>query len=117
MHKKQVMDPIIGPPNCLSCGRGNTPDAPDSMDDFWVLDLERDVNWGDPVYICKYCCKLIAEEAGHVDLEALDEQKAIVKQHLRTIHDLEAERDSLRRRFRTARVGQKAHKSGKRQVA
>lgn len=117
MHKKQVMDPAIGPPNCLTCGRGNSPDEPDTMDEFWVLDLERDVNWGDPVYICKYCCHQIAEFCGFVDLTLLDEQKEIVAQHLRTIHDLEAERDSLRRRFRTAKTGKKALQSGKRAVA
>lgn len=117
MHKVQVMDPIIGPPKCLICERGNTPDDPDTLDDFWVMDLERDVNWGDPAYICKYCCQKIAEHCGHVPLEAYEEQQAIVAQHLATIHKVEAERDSLRRRFRVAQTGSKAIKSTRKQAS
>ena len=117
MHKIQIMDPIVGPANCLTCGRGNTPDDPDTLDDFWVMDLERDVNWGDPAYICKYCCEKIAREAGHTPLDALEEKDKIITQHLETIHNLEAERDSLRRRFRVSKAGQKAIKSTRKQVA
>jgi hypothetical protein len=117
MHKIALMDPILGPPNCLTCGRGNTPDDPDTLDDFWVMDLERDVNWGDPAYICKYCCGKIAEACGHVPLSAYEEQEAMVRQHLETIHQVEAERDSLRRRFRVAQTGTKAIKSARKQSA
>ena len=117
MHKVARMDPVLGPPNCLTCGRGNTPDDPDSMDDFWAMDLERDVNWGDPAYICKYCCEKVAEHSGYAPLEALEEKDRIIKQHLGTIHKVEAERDSLRRRFRVAQTGSKAIKSTRRQTA
>jgi hypothetical protein len=51
MHKIQRMDPSMGPPNCLICRRGNTPDGPDTMDEFWVLDIERDYNWGTRVHL------------------------------------------------------------------
>ena len=111
MHKVQQMDPLIGPPKCLTCGRGNAPDDGDTLDDFWVMDLERDVNWGDPAYICMYCCAKIAEACGHVPEEVVDEKDAIIAQHLSEIHQLEAERDSLRRRFRLAKTGTKAIKS------
>jgi len=69
MHKVARMDPSMGPPKCLICNRGNTPDEPDQMSDFWVMDMERDVNWGDPAYLCKYCCEKIAAEVGYVPLE------------------------------------------------
>jgi hypothetical protein len=117
MHKIQVMDPSLGPPKCLICGRGNVPDAPDTVEDFWVLDMERDYNWGDPAYICKYCCEKIAEVCGHVPAEVVEEQEKVIKQHLATIHTVEAERDSLRRRFRTAKAGKKALQSTRKQVA
>lgn len=117
MHKKQVMDPAYGPPNCLICLRGNTPDEPDEMKDFWVLDVERDVNWGDPVYICKYCCEKIAETCGHVPLDVVEEKDAIIEQQREKIHDVEAERDSIRRRFRATTTGKKALSSAKKQVA
>ena len=117
MHKVELMNPDIGPPKCLTCGRGNTPDEPDTLDDFWVLDLERDVNWGDPAYVCKYCCEKIAGQVGYVPHEIVEEKDAIIAQHLQTIHRVEGERDSIRRRFRAARTGVKAKRSGERQVA
>jgi hypothetical protein len=117
MHKVALMDKSMGPPNCLTCGRGNTPDAPDEMSDFWVMDLERDVNWGDPAYICKYCCNKIAENCGHVPVEVMEEKDAIIKQQREEIHTAQAERDSIRRRFRTAVTGKKALSSGKKQAA
>jgi hypothetical protein len=117
MHKVQRMAPEMGPPKCLTCGRGNTPDDGDTLDDFWVMDLERDVNWGDPAYICKYCCEKIAQEAGHAPIEALLEKDEVIKQQRSEIHRVETERDSIRRRFRAATTGKKALASGKRQAA
>jgi hypothetical protein len=46
-----------------------------------------------------------------VPLDAYEERELIIQQHLKTIHSLEAERDSLRRRFRVAKAGQKSVKS------
>jgi hypothetical protein len=117
MHKVQRMDPILGPPNCLICNRGNNADDPDTMDDFWVLDMERDVNWGDPAYICKYCCELIAAEVGFVPHETVVQLEEVVKDKNKEIHQIEAERDSLRRRFRSTKLGKKALRSAREQTA
>ncbi len=117
MHKVARMDPAIGPPNCLVCNRGNNADDPDSMDDFWAMDLERDVNWGDPAYICKYCCEAIGAEVGYVPHEQLDAANATIKEKNKEIHKLQAETDSLRRRFRSTRLGKKALRSTKEQLA
>lgn len=117
MHKIQRMDPTLGAPVCLHCGRGNTPDDPDTLEDFWVLDLERDINWGDPTYLCKYCCELIAAEVGFVPGEKVEELQATIKSKNKEIHGLEAERDSIRRRFRSASTGKKALQSGRKQAA
>ena len=117
MHKKQLMDPVVGPPKCLVCSRGNTPDDPDRMEDFWVLDLERDVNWGDPVYMCKYCCQKIGAEAGMVDAEAIDELRSIIKDKNRELHNIQAENDAAQRRLRSIVHGKKAVRSARKQVA
>ena len=69
------------------------------MADFWVIDLERDVNWGDPAYLCKYCCEKIAEETGFVDVAAWEECQAIMAGLRKEIHDLEAAADSRQRRL------------------
>jgi hypothetical protein len=117
MHKIQLMAPELGPPKCLTCGRGNTPDGDDTLDDFWVMDLERDVNWGDPAYICRYCCEKIAQEAGHAPIEVLEEKDEIIRAQRGEIHRVETERDSIRRRFRAVTTGRKALTSAKKQVA
>ena len=115
MHKVARMDPSMGPPKCLICNRGNTPDEPDQISDFWVMDMERDVNWGDPAYLCKYCCEKIAAEVGYVPLENVAQLEEVIKQKNKDIHKLEADRDSLRRRFRSTRLGKKALQSARAQ--
>ena len=99
---------VQSPIQCLYCMRGNTPDDPDSMDDFWVLDLERDVNWGDPTYLCKYCCERIAAMTGFVPEEDMREQQNIVRQQLRKIHDLQARLEDRQRRLDQIDVGDRA---------
>lgn len=117
MHKIQRMDPAIGPPQCLICNRGNTPNDPDTLNDFWVMDMERDVNWGDPAYICKYCCETIAAEVDYVPATKVAQLDFVVREKNKEIHKLEAERDSLRRRFRSTRLGKKALKSARAEEA
>ena len=84
------MDPAIGPPTCLTCGRGNVTDAPDQIEDFWVLDLERDVNWGDPAYVCKYCAHKIGLEAGMIDGDLLEAKEQENRVLLQRIHELDS---------------------------
>lgn len=108
MHKVALM--TATPTTCLHCGRGNTPDDPHSMDDFWVVDLERDVNWGDSTYICRYCCDQIAAIAGFVTMDDLAEQQRINQKLKEKNHDLEAELDEKSRRLKRIAQGRKALK-------
>lgn len=110
MHKKQIMDPVYGAPQCLGCGRGNTPDDPDQIDDFWVIDLERDVNWGDPAYLCKYCVQKLLGVAGYVDSEDLESSQREVKQLKKLLHTEKAEHDATRLRLKRIVRGRKAEK-------
>ena len=106
MHKEQRM--TVAPMQCLVCFRGNTPDSPDAIDDFWVLDLERDVNWGDPTYLCKYCCEKVAALTGYVPESEFREQANIVAQQLRRIHDLQAKLEARNRRLDQIATGKRA---------
>lgn len=115
MHKAARMTQT--PAQCLYCGRGNTPDDPDAMDDFWVIDLERDVNWGDPTYLCKYCCESVAEAAGYVSQADLKEQQNIVLHQRRRIHDLEARLEQRTRRLEQITTGAKAMRRTKKEKA
>lgn len=106
MHKVAVMQQA--PAKCLLCNRGNIADDPDTMDDMWFLDLERDVNWGDPTYLCKYCCEKVGVMAGLVGMQELSEAQDLNKALRKRIHQLEADRDVKNRRLEAIGRGKQA---------
>lgn len=96
------------PITCLYCGRGNTPDGHETIDDFWCIDLERDVNWGDSTYLCKYCVEKMAILSGFITMADLAEQQNIVKAQGRKIHDLQAKLEEKTRRLQRINEGRAA---------
>lgn len=109
MHKVEIMSQM--PTTCLVCGRGNTPNDPDSLDDFWAIDLERDVNWGDSTYLCRYCVDELAALAGFVTEGQLEESADIAEGLRKELHETKAEFDSYRRRARAMLTGKKAERA------
>jgi hypothetical protein len=81
---------------CVLCGRGNAPDP--SGDTPRFVDLERDVNWNDPVIICEDCVSQIGALVGLASRETLQELEADVQARDHTIHELRAEIDGIKRR-------------------
>jgi len=78
------------------------------MDEFWAIDLERDVNWGDSTYICKYCCDVLAATAGFVTMDQLTEQMNINQSLQRKVHDLTAKLEQRNRRLDQIATGRRA---------
>lgn len=115
MHKAARMTQT--PPNCLHCGRGNVPDDPDTLEDFWVIDLERDVNWGDPTYLCKYCVEQVGALAGMLPNSEAVKKDNVIQHQLRRIHDLEAKLEVRDRRLSKINEGRTAVKQVKKQAA
>jgi len=111
MHKVSRMTQT--PTTCLVCGRGNTPDDPHTMDDFFAIDLERDVNWGDSTYVCRYCCDTLAALAGFVTTEQLVEQQNINQRLKERVHDLQATLEQRERRLSQITKGARALKEEK----
>lgn len=109
MHKVSVMTQT--PTTCLTCGRGNTPDDPHTMEDFFAIDLERDVNWGDSTYICRYCCDIVAALAGFVSEEQMTDQLRANQQLKEELHETQAELESRNRRLHQITRGTKALKA------
>jgi hypothetical protein len=101
----------------MYCGRGNTPDDPDTMDEFWAIDLERDMNWGDSTYICKYCCDVLAATAGFVTMDQLTEQMNINQGLKKKVHDLQARLEQRNRRLDAIAKGQQAIRRTKKERA
>lgn len=113
MHKVKRM--TAAPMSCLLCGRGNTPDDPDTMDDLWFLDTERDIDWGDTAYICKYCCDQVGIMAGLVGMQELKEVQEINRRQAKKIHDLEAKLAARDRRLDAISAGRRAVKRTKKE--
>lgn len=115
MHKVSRMTQT--PTTCLHCGRGNTPDDPDTMDEFFAIDLERDVNWGDSTYICMYCARVISELSGHVDMASLTEVMNTNERLKKKLHDTRALLEAKNRRLEQITAGARALKSEKKRQA
>jgi hypothetical protein len=84
------------PPNCLICGKGNTPDAEGNVGPF--LDMERDVNWGDPTYLCEDCGTKIGAMFGMVTTTEVEELKAQTQGLKKQLHDEKSRYETFRRR-------------------
>jgi hypothetical protein len=81
---------------CVLCGRGNTPDPSGDRPRF--VDLERDVNWNDPVILCEDCVSQIGALVGLAGKETVQEMEAEIAAKDQEIHDLNAEIDTMKRR-------------------
>lgn len=89
MHLKQVT-----PVPCTVCGKGNTP-RNDGLDNVFV-DLERDVNWNDPVILCEDCAVKVGAIVGMLTPDARNDLENIIKKKDKEIHDLKADLDLAR---------------------
>lgn len=115
MHKVSRMTQT--PTTCLVCGRGNTPDDPDTMDEFFAIDLERDVNWGDSTYVCCYCCATLAGLAGFVDEAAMAETMNENEKLRQRVHRLRAALEERKRRQIAMVEGQRAIRKTKKEAS
>jgi hypothetical protein len=89
----------LPPNNCMSCGRGNTPDGATGQVGPFV-DLEIDYNWGDSGYFCEDCAGKVAACIGWISPQIAADKDEEIKSLGRKIHDLEGEIDMRRRRER-----------------
>lgn len=84
------------PAPCTVCGRGNTPDSSGDRPRF--IDLERDVNWNDPVIICEDCVAKMGGMVGMMSKDTMSEFKLAIREREHALHDLQAEMDMMKRR-------------------
>lgn len=81
---------------CTYCGQGNTPTNDGSARRF--LDLERDVNWNDPLIFCEDCALTIGGMMGLLSPDTFDKLRAEVRVAQRETHQVKTELDGLKRR-------------------
>jgi hypothetical protein len=83
---------------CVLCGRGNTPDPSGDRPRF--VDLERDVNWNDPVILCEDCVAKLGAMVGLASKETVMEIEAQLEQRDKELHEMRAEVEAMKRRAR-----------------
>lgn len=99
----------LTPQKCLYCGCGNVEDR-DTGETGPFLDLERDINWGDSVYLCMRCVAEIAANCEYIDPTQAKELEAALDAKDAIIHELKAEMDSIARRIRVIEAGSRTLK-------
>lgn len=87
----------ISPAPCIHCGSGNTQNE-DKKKRF--IDLERDVNWNEPVILCEDCCMKIGGMVGMLSEELRKDLEEKVRLAQRESHELQAQIDTMNRRAR-----------------
>lgn len=94
------------PPKCLHCGAGNIENTAGEVEP--ALDLERDVGWGDPTYICSQCVAQIAALWGYISIDQENDYKREVKRLKKELHELTARHSAVMRRIRQVTAGRAA---------
>jgi hypothetical protein len=94
------------PPKCLHCGAGNVENTAGEVEP--ALDLERDVGWGDPTYICSMCVAQIAALWGYISIDQENDYKREVRRLKQELHDLTSKHAAVMRRIRKVTAGRAA---------
>jgi hypothetical protein len=96
---------VMTPQTCMYCGCGNVPSSKDEEEIGPFLDLERDVNWGDSVYLCMNCVMKVAGLCGYISEDQWKDLEKKIDKLEKTNHDLKAELESQERRLRVVAAG------------
>ena len=86
----------ITPAPCIVCGTGNVPGPNGERKQF--VDLERDVNWNEPILLCEDCGLKVGGLLGMPSPEVVQAEKARVRVLEQELHDTTAKIDKLNRR-------------------
>jgi len=89
------------PPNCFNCGKGNTPDG-DTGEIGPFIDMQREVDWNDDVYLCTDCAVEIGAIVGCKtpdEVLGLERKVAALRKKL---HNLQGEVEMRKRRETSA---------------
>lgn len=94
------------PPRCLHCGAGNVPGADGEVEP--ALDLERDIGWGDPTYLCGSCVSQAAALWGYISEDTAQDYERQIKKLKADLHETKAKFAEQSRRVRRVTEGKKA---------
>jgi len=86
----QLVERMTGsPPNCMICGKGNTPDEAGDIGPF--LDLQREVNWDDDCYLCEDCGTKVGAMFKMLTADEVQDFHRVIKKLKGQLHDAKSE--------------------------
>jgi hypothetical protein len=95
--EKMTMQPFT----CLYCGKGNIPNNDRTIGPF--VDLERDVNFNETVYVCEKCALRVGSCVGMITADEQRELNDQIKKLEKELHNTEAKLDKRTRQRDLAR--------------
>lgn len=115
----------LKPYRCVACGQTPRDDDVEGRPVKQAYFCEGvDVNWGDSVFLCDSCVRVLGELRGMMDVKQADRLKGNVMRYEARIKELEEERDTLQARIdrmldgvRAKKEAQQARTSKKRKAA
>jgi hypothetical protein len=88
----------VTPAPCSHCGRGNTQSMSSLEEPLRFVDLERDINWNDPLILCEDCIAKVAGMVGMASKDSLRELQREITRVNKELHDTKAEKENMERR-------------------
>lgn len=107
---------VIEPQRCLACGRGGTVPYEDGSVGP-VLDLQAEVGWGDPTYLCQECVARIALLFDYMSPDDVKELEREVSRQKKKNHALKADNEAQARRLSRILKGRKELKKLREEAA
>jgi hypothetical protein len=107
----QVVDNMAAQPGHCGICRGTPTDADGTV--IPCIDTGVDVNWGENLYICMPCARVIGILSGNEDMDVAVKIRADLEQAEKQIEDLTEERDVAQARIDRMIDGARAKKEAK----
>lgn len=86
----------VTPAPCAHCGAGNATDPQGNKRQF--IDLERDINWNDPLILCEDCIIKLGGMIGMLSTDTLQTMRMEIANRERELSKKDAEIDTMKRR-------------------
>src|SRR4051812_24624321 len=118
MKWARVVGMKLKPYNCIACGctPTNEEDPNGGPADAYFAE-GVDVNWGDSVYLCGTCVRILGELRGMVDTDKVEKVQAENKKLKKLLESEEAKHEALKEKVSRMVDGAKAKREAKAAVS
>jgi hypothetical protein len=101
----------LKPYSCAACGSSGEHTQEGPPDSYFAQGV--DINWGDSLYLCDTCVRILGELRGMLDVDAVAKLKKERDDLARELEEMRRERDQLSNRVSRMLDGARARKEAK----